>query len=108
MSTTSFSLEFGTLDRLVHDPTRLMLISILFVIESADFTFLKSQTKLTAGNISSHMTKLEDAGYVEVSKSFIGKRPQTMFRLTETGRLAFNEYRSSLTRALSALAGHDT
>ncbi len=95
--------EFGSLDRLVHDRTRLMLISILFVVESADFVFLKNQTNLTAGNISSHMTKLENAGYVNVKKSFVGKRPQTMFRLTAKGRRAFDEYRRTLSNALSTL-----
>ena len=96
-------LEFGALDRLIHEPTRLMLIGFLFVVESADFVFLKSQTKLTAGNISSHMTKLEDAGYVSVKKSFVGKRPQTMFKLTKKGRLAFTRYRDSLNGALASL-----
>jgi len=80
-----------------------MLISVLFVVESADFVFLKNQTKLTAGNISSHMTKLEDAGYVKVRKSFVGKRPQTMFRLTAKGRRAFEKYRKVLSDALSSL-----
>lgn len=96
-------LELATLDRLIHDPTRLMLMSYLFVVDSADFVFLKSQANLTAGNISSHMTKLEDAGYVKVKKSFVGKRPQTMFRLTTKGRKAFEKYRKSLNDALSCL-----
>jgi len=96
-------LEFGSLDRLIHDPTRLMLISFLFVVESADFVFLKSQTNLTAGNISSHMSKLEDAGYVKVKKQFVGKRPQTIFSLTAKGRKAFTEYRESLSSAMSSL-----
>jgi len=78
-------------------------MSFLFVVESADFVFLKNQTKLTAGNISSHMTKLEDAGYVKVKKSFVGKRPQTMFSLTAKGRKAFGNYRESLHSALSML-----
>ena len=96
-------LELGALDRLIHDPTRLMLLSFLCVVESADFVFLKSQTKLTGGNISSHMSKLEEAGYVNVKKRFVGKRPQTMFRLTKRGRNAFEKYRKSLNDALSSL-----
>ena len=96
-------LELGALDRLIHDPTRLMLVSFLYVVESADFVFLKSQTKLTGGNISSHMSKLEEAGYVNVKKRFVGKRPQTMFRLTKRGRNAFEKYRKSLNDALSSL-----
>jgi len=78
-------------------------MSYLFVVESADFVFLKNQTNLTAGNISSHMTKLEDAGYVKVTKSFVQKRPQTMFRLTAKGRRAFEKYRIVLSDALSGL-----
>ena len=97
------SLELGSLDRLIHDPTRLMLVSFLYVVDSADFVFLKRQTKLTAGNISSHMSKLEEAGYVNVKKRFVGKRPQTMFRLTKRGRKAFQKYRKSLNDALSRL-----
>ena len=96
-------LELGALDRLIHDPTRLMLISLLYVVESADFVFVKNQTKLTGGNISSHMSKLEDAGFVKVKKSFVGKRPQTMFRLSQKGRNAFDNYRKSLNDALSSL-----
>jgi len=96
-------LELGALDRLIHDPTRLMLVSFLYVVESADFVFLKSQTKLTGGNISSHMSKLEEAGYVKVKKSFVGKRPQTLFRLTKRGRNAFEKYRKSLHDAMSRL-----
>ena len=92
-------LELGALDRLIHDPARLMLLSFLCVVESADFVFLKSQTKLTGGNISSHMSKLEEAGYVNVKKRFVGKRPQTMFRLTKRGRNAFEKYRKSLNDA---------
>lgn len=80
-----------------------MLISVLFVVESADFVFLKNRTNLTSGNVSSHMTKLENAGYVKVKKSFVGKRPQTMFRLSAKGRRAFNNYRSVLSDGLSSL-----
>ena len=98
-------LEIGALDRLIHDPTRLMLISYLYVVDSADFVFLQNQTRLTPGNISSHMTKLEGAGYVKVKKSFVGKRPQTMFRLTRKGRAEFEKYRDSLNGALFLQAG---
>lgn len=101
-------LEIGDLDRLIHDPTRLMLISYLFVVDSADFVFLQNQTKLTPGNISSHMTKLEDAGYVKVKKSFVGKRPQTIFRLTKKGRAEFEKYREALNGGLFLQSGECT
>ena len=80
------------LDRLVHEPARLAVMALLFVVESADFTFLMNQTGLTWGNLSAHMSKLEKAGYLDVEKSFKGRRPNTKLRLTPQGREAFHEY----------------
>lgn len=80
------------IDRLIHEPARLMLMAHLYVVESADFLFLMRQTGLTFGNLSSHMTKLEAAGYIEINKEFINRRPHTMLLLTETGRKAFRDY----------------
>jgi len=91
------------LDRLVHEPARLMILAYLFVTDSADFVFLARQTGLTLGNLSSHVSKLEEAGYVEVEKSFRGKRPHTLLRLTHDGRAAFARYRNRLTRVLDEL-----
>jgi DNA-binding MarR family transcriptional regulator len=92
------------LDRLVHEPARLMVLACLFVTESADFVFLANQIGLTLGNLSSHVAKLEDAGYVEVEKTFRGKRPNTRLRLTAGGRAAFAEYRDRMERALRPVA----
>jgi len=83
----------GNLDRLVHEPARLMIMACLYVVESCDFTFLSNQTGLTHGNLSSHMSKLETAGYIEIEKEFVDRKPHTMLRLTEDGRSAFREYR---------------
>ena len=80
------------LDRLVHEPARLAVMALLYVVESADFTFLMNQTGLTWGNLSAHMSKLEEAGYLKVEKSFKGRRPNTTLRLTPQGREAFQEY----------------
>ncbi len=80
------------LDRLVHEPARMAIMALLYVLDSADFTFLMNQTGLTWGNLSAHMSKLEEAGYLEVEKSFKGKRPNTSLRLTPQGRAAFHEY----------------
>lgn len=91
------------LDRLIHEPARLMIMAVLYVIESGDFTFLMSQTGLTWGNLSSHMSKLEEAGYIEVEKEFKGKRPNTMLRLTRQGRDAFRQYRQSVKLVLDDL-----
>jgi DNA-binding MarR family transcriptional regulator len=81
------------LDRLVHEPARLLLMSNLAIVAEADFVYLSARTGLTAGNISSHMTRLEDAGYVHIEKGFAGKRPRTTYALTERGRSAFEVYR---------------
>ena len=82
------------IDRLIHEPARLMLVANLFVVQSADFTWLVNRTGLTDGNISSHMAKLEEAGYVAVEKSFEGRRPRTSYTLTEAGRKGFEQYRA--------------
>jgi DNA-binding MarR family transcriptional regulator len=84
------------IDRLIHEPARLMIMAYLYVVDSADFLFLVRQTGLTLGNLSSHMSKLEAAGYIEVEKKFKGKKPHTILRLTERGRSAFKKYRQSI------------
>ena len=92
-----------SLDRMIHEPARLMIVAVLFVIEEADFTFIMAQTGLSWGNLSSHMSKLEEAGYIEVEKSFVKRRPHTMLRLTEMGRSSFMEYRRSMNQILNGL-----
>ena len=89
-------------DRLIHEPARMLLMSLLSVLESADFLFLQRQTRLTAGNLSSHLSKLEEAGYLRVAKRFVGKKPQTLLSLTREGRRAFDRYRENLTQVLEA------
>lgn len=92
--------ELEQFDRLIHEPARLVLMANLYVIDEADFLYLERQTGLTAGNISSHMAKLEDAGYVEITKGFVGKRPRTVYRLTKAGRKAFDSHRERLSSLL--------
>lgn len=95
----------ANIDRIIHEPARLMILALLYVVESADFTFLMRQTGLTWGNLSSHMSKLEAAGYIEVVKEFKGRKPNTMLRLTDKGRAAFREYRQSMKQVLDDLPG---
>lgn len=90
------------IDRLLHEPARLQIMAHLYVLDSADFLFLERHTGLTRGNLSSHVRKLEEAGYVEVEKSFVDRTPVTLYRLTPAGREAFASYR---TRILDALGG---
>ena len=90
-------------DRIIHEPARLMIMAVLYVATRADFTFLMAQTGLSWGNLSSHMSKLEEAGYIEVVKGFVKRRPHTMLRLTEAGREAFREYRQTMKQVLDDL-----
>ena len=84
------------LDRLIHEPARLLIVTILSTVESADFLFLQRETELTKGNLSAHLGKLEEAGYVNIEKTFKGKLPLTVCKLTETGQQAFDGYRRQM------------
>jgi DNA-binding MarR family transcriptional regulator len=95
--------SLNDVDRLIHEPARLKLMALLYVLDSADFTFLMTQTGMTWGNLSAHMTKLEKAQYIEVVKSFKGKRPNTMLSLTDAGRKAFQKYRQQMQQLLDDL-----
>ena len=91
------------IDRLIHEPARLIIMAHLYVVDGADFIFLQRQTGLTWGNLSSHTRKLEDAGYVRVEKEFVGKKPHTMLHLTREGREAFQMYRKSMKQVFDEL-----
>ena len=91
------------LDQVIHASARLMVLTYLYVIESADYVFLKNQTGLSWGNLSTHLNKLEQAGYVALEKGYKGKRPHTMIRLTDQGRTAFQEYKKSMQQVLDDL-----
>ena len=86
----------NSIDKLIHEPARLNIMTRLYVIESADFLFMMRQTGLTFGNLSAHMSKLEEAGYIDIIKDFVGKKPHTMLKLTEKGKKAFYEYRKQM------------
>jgi DNA-binding MarR family transcriptional regulator len=91
---------FADLDRVIHEPGRLMIAALLYAVERADFLYLQHETEMNKGTLSSHIARLEEAGYVEVEKTYRGKVPQTLLRLTKTGRKTFERYRSSLKKAL--------
>ena len=86
------------MDRLVHEPARLRLVTLLYVVNEADFVHLADQTDLTDGNISSCMPKLEDAGYVEIGKTFAARKPRTVYRLTPAGHTPPSSTEPRLTR----------
>ena len=75
-----------TLDRLIHEPARLAILTVLSSVEGADFVFLQRTTGLTKGNLSSHLTKLEEAGLVQIEKRFVRKKPNTNVTLSALGR----------------------
>jgi len=85
-----------SLDRVIHEPARLILMALLSSVASADFLFLLKQSELTKGNLSVQLSRLEEAGYIEIEKTFRGKIPHTEYRLTKKGQLAFEQYRKSL------------
>ena len=91
------------IDKMIHEPARLLLMAHLFIVESADYLFLQRQTGLTWGNMSSHLRKLENAGYVAVEKEFIDKKPHTTLKLTDKGRRAFKEYRKNMKQVFEDL-----
>jgi DNA-binding transcriptional ArsR family regulator len=84
------------IDRAIHEPARLLITAHLYVVESADYVFLMQNTGLTWGNLSSHLSKLEDAGYAEITKEFVERKPHTMVKLTPEGRSAFDAYRRQM------------
>lgn len=92
--------SIADLDRVIHEPGRLMIVALLFAIDRSDFLYLQHETGLNKGTLSSHLSRLEEAGYVEISKTFRGKVPQTFLRLTTAGRKAFEQYRRKLKEAL--------
>jgi DNA-binding MarR family transcriptional regulator len=92
--------NLAELDRVIHEPGRLMLVALLFAVERSDFLYLQHETGMNKGTLSSHLSRLEQAGYVEVSKTYRGKVPQTLLRLTKAGREAFEQYRRKLKEAL--------
>lgn len=90
------------IDRVIHEPVRLQILSILTGVDLADFTFLVSTLGLSRGNLSSHMDKLERAGYVDVMKGFNGKIPQTNYQITDGGREALSDYWAALDQIRAA------
>jgi DNA-binding MarR family transcriptional regulator len=96
--------DLTSLDRVIHEPARLMISTVLYAVREADFLYLQRECGLTQGNLSSHLAKLETAGYVSIEKTFKGKYPLTVCTLTVAGREAFETYARTM-RAVSLSAG---
>lgn len=89
---TTSVVELSTLDRVIHEPARLMIMTELYSIPEADFLYLQRELRLTQGNLSSHLARLEEASYVLIEKTFKGKYPLTICSLTLKGKKAFEDY----------------
>ena len=92
--------RIAEIDRVIHEPGRLMIVALLYAVDKADFLYLQHETEMNKWTLSSHLSRLEEAGYVEIVKTYRGKIPQTLLHLTEDGRKAFEEYRRKLKGAL--------
>jgi DNA-binding MarR family transcriptional regulator len=88
--------SINEVDRLLHEPSRLMIVALLSTVEEADFLYLLNETGLTRGNLSVHLTRLEEAGHILIEKTYRGKIPRTLCKLTPAGRAAFEAYRLQL------------
>jgi DNA-binding MarR family transcriptional regulator len=102
---SSALLSLTDIDRAIHEPARLLLLAHLFGAESADFLYLLRQTGLTKGNLSAHLRKLEEAGYVSVEKTFVERLPLSVYRLTDAGRKGIRAYRKQMLDVLGAFDG---
>ncbi len=92
--------NISEIDRVIHEPGRLMIVALLAALEKSDFLYLQHETGMNKGTLSSHLARLEEAGFVEIQKTFRGKIPQTLLQLTKGGRQAFEQYRKKLKGAL--------
>ena len=92
--------SIAELDRIIHEPGRLMIVTLLYSVDQADFLYLQYETGMNKGTLSSHISRLEQAEYIHVEKTFRGKVPQTLLRLTRMGRKSFEQYRKNLREAL--------
>jgi len=95
--------QLEQIDPVIHSPTRLKVMTYLYLVENIDFVYLKRVTDLTWGNLSKHLTKLEEAGYVIMEKTFENKKPKTLIWLSDEGRAAFQQYKDNLQQIFEGL-----
>jgi DNA-binding MarR family transcriptional regulator len=91
------------IDPVIHSPTRLKVMTYLYLVENIDFVYLKRVTDLSWGNLSKHLMKLEEAGYVVMEKTFENKKPKTLIWLSDEGREAFQQYKDNLQQIFEGL-----
>lgn len=96
--------SLADINKTIHEPARLLILSHLLVVESSDFLFLMNQTQLTRGNLSSHLSKLEAAGYVKIKKEFVQKIPRTLLSITAKGKTALKQYQQNMKQILENIS----
>ncbi len=96
MSEKNFNIPGEDINKIVHEPARLKILIYLSLVENCDFVYLMYQTKLSKGNLSSHLSKLESAGYVSINKEFVEKIPRTLMTITDNGRQALMRYKKNI------------
>ena len=94
--------DIGKIDDVIHGRVRLGIMAYLVSAEVADFNELKEVLQTTQGNLSVHLRKLEEAGYIEIEKSFLGRKPLTRARLTAAGRKAFSAYLDAMRKLVGS------
>jgi DNA-binding MarR family transcriptional regulator len=96
--------RIADVNRIIHEPARLMILTVLNTVDSADFLYLLRATGLTKGNLSAHLSRLEEAGYVQIEKTFQGKIPLTVCRLTQQGRQAYRAYLADMKEVVESVS----
>src|SRR5580698_10139361 len=94
--------ELPELNPVIHGKLRMAILSLLSTVEEAEFTWLRGKTGSTDGNLDTQLAKLEEAGYVQVEKKFVQRKPQTLYRMTDAGRQALTEYVQALRTLLGS------
>ena len=95
--------QLEEIDPVIHSPTRLKVMTYLYLVENIDFVYLKRVTDFSWGNLSRHLSKLEEVGYVVMEKTFENKKPKTLIRLSDEGREAFQQYKDNLQQIFEGL-----
>lgn len=94
--------DLASVDKIIHEPARLAVMAILDAVEGADFLYLQRATGLTKGNLSVHLQKLEEADLIEIQKTFQGKYPRTVCKLTMNGKGSFGKYKEQMKSVLGS------
>ena len=102
MSYKNYSILDEEINKTIHEPARLKILVYLSMVDNCDFVYLMYKTKLSKGNLSSHLSKLEAAGFIDIKKEFVEKIPRTLTSITDSGKEAFSKYKMNMMKLLSS------